>query len=65
MTVPQRQFKKNIVNDAILKEISDAIHHLAFGTVTIKVNDSKIVQIEVAENKRFDDVWSLEGGSGI
>ncbi len=65
MTVPQQQYKKNIVNDAILKEISDAIHRLAFGTVTIKINHSKIVQIEVAENRRYDDVWSVEGGGGI
>jgi hypothetical protein len=60
-----RDLKKNIVNDAILKEISDAIHRLAFGTVTIKINNSKIIQIEVAENRRFDDVWSVEGGGGI
>ncbi len=65
MTVAKQQFKKNIVNDAILKEISDAIHHLAFGTVTIKINHSKIVQLEVSENRRFDDVWSVEGGGGI
>lgn len=49
--------KKNIINDAIIKDISEAVHRLAFGTVTIKINNSKIVQIEVAENKRFDDVW--------
>ena len=65
MAVPQQQFKKNIINDAILKEISDAIHGLAFGTVTIKINNSRIMQIEVAENRRFDDVWSVEGGGGI
>lgn len=57
--------KKNIVNDAIIKDISDAIHKLAFGTVTIKVNHSRIVQIEVTENKRFDDLWTAEGGGGI
>ncbi len=58
-------FKKNIVNDAIFKEIHDAIQKLAFGSVTIKVNHFKIVQIEVSENKRFDDVWALENGAGI
>lgn len=57
--------KRNIVNDAILKDLSDVLHRLAFGTVTIKVNNSKIVQIEVTENKRFDDVWSAESGGGI
>lgn len=65
MSVPGKDFNKNIVNDAILKEISDAIHRLAFGTVTIKIHNSKILQIEVAENRRFDDVWSVEGGGGI
>ena len=48
---------KNIVNDAIIKEISDAVETLSFGTVTIKVHDRKIIQVEVAERKRFDDVW--------
>ena len=56
---------KNIVNDAIIKEISDAVGTLSFGTVTVKVHDKKITQIEVAEKKRFDDVWKVEEGGGI
>ena len=56
---------KNIVNDAIIKEISDAVETLSFGTVTIKVHDRKIIQVEVAERKRFDDVWKVEEGGGI
>ena len=57
--------KKQIVNDSILKEISKSLQGLAFGTVTIKVHNSKIVQLEVTQNKRFDDVWVSEGGAGI
>ena len=57
--------KKHIVNDAILKDISEALHRLPYGTNTIKVNNYKIVQIEVTENKRFDDVWVMESGGGI
>jgi len=57
--------KKNIVNDAILKNISESLHGLTFGTVTIKVNHSRIVQIEVTESKRFDEVWHVEDGNGI
>jgi hypothetical protein len=53
--------KKNIVNDAILKDISDKVHGLAFGTVIIKVNNSRIIQVEVTENRRFDEMWSGEG----
>jgi len=56
---------KNIVNDAIIKEISDAVGTLSFGTVTVKVHDKKITQVEVAEKKRFDDVWKIEEGGGI
>jgi len=56
---------KNIVNDAIIKEISDAVETLSFGTVTVKVHDRKIIQVEVAERKRFDDVWKIEEGGGI
>ncbi len=56
---------KNIVNDAIIKEISDAVESLDYGTVTIKIHDSKIIQIDVSERKRFDDVWRVEEGGGI
>ncbi len=60
-----RHNSKNIVNDAIIKDIADAVGSLDYGTVTIKVHESKIIQIEITEKKRFDDVWRVEGGSGI
>jgi len=56
---------KNIVNDAIIKDIADAVGSLDYGTVTIKVHETKIIQIEVTEKKRFDDVWRVEEGGGI
>ena len=56
---------KNIVNDAIIKEISDAVEALDYGAVTVKVHDRKIIQVEVAERKRFDDVLKIEEGGGI
>ena len=60
-----RQNQRSIVNDAIVKEINDAVSSLEYGTVTIRVHAAKIVQIEVAEKKRFDDVWRVEEGGGI
>jgi len=60
-----KQTQKNIVNDAIIKDIATAIGSLEFGTVTIKVHETKIIQIDVTEKKRFDDVWRVEGGGGI
>lgn len=59
------QNTKKIVNDSIMKDISDAVEKLAYGTVVITVHNKKITQIEIAEKQRFDDVWKLEGGGGI
>ena len=56
---------KRTLNETILKEIGSAVASLEYGTVSIKVHDSKIIQIEVTERKRFDEVWKMEGGSGI
>ncbi|MEI8176094.1 MAG: DUF2292 domain-containing protein [Candidatus Omnitrophota bacterium] len=56
---------KSIINDAILKDIRTAIESLEYGTVAITVHDSKIVQIDITERKRFTDVWKYEKGGGI
>ena len=56
---------KNIVNDAIIKDIAKATCSLEFGTIAIKVHNSKIIQVEVTEKKRFDDVWLTGEGGGI
>lgn len=65
MTKETSAGQKNIINDAIIKDISESVRGLSFGTVMIKVHNAKIVQIEVTQNKRFDDVWTAEGGGGI
>ncbi len=56
---------KNIVNDAIIKDIAQAVEALEYGTVTVKVHDKKITQVEVAQRKSFQDVWRIEEGGGI
>lgn len=53
---------KKLLNDSILRDIGNAVGSLEYGTVSIKVHDSKIIQIEVTERKRFDD---LENGGWI
>ena len=59
------RLKKNIVNDAIIKEVADAVGALEYGEVTLKVHNRKIIQIEVSEKKRFDEAWKIEEGGGI
>jgi len=56
---------KNIVNDAIIKDIAQAVDSLEYGTVTVKIHDRKITQVEVAQRKRFEDIWKVEEGGGI
>lgn len=65
MAVTKIAKDKSIVNDAIIKDIADAVYGLEYGVIEIKVHNSKIIQIEVTERKRFDDVWKVEGGGGI
>ena len=65
MTINSKQGSKNIVNDAIIRDITASIGSLEYGTVNIKIHERKIIQIEVTEKKRFDDVWRIEGGGGI
>jgi len=36
-----------------LAEIAAALDSLSYGTITITIHDSKLVQIEVTEKKRF------------
>ena len=57
--------KTSIVNDALIKEIRDAVQSIDYGQVQIIVQDNKIIQVEVTRRNRYDDIWRLEGGAGI
>jgi hypothetical protein len=57
--------KNPSINDVIIREIRNTIAELDYGTVTIKIHDSKIVQVEITEKKRFDDAGFVERGGGI
>jgi hypothetical protein len=52
-------------NDAIIRDIRNAIIGLDYGTVTIKVHNSKITQIEITQKRRYDDSGLVEKGGGI
>jgi hypothetical protein len=52
-------------NDRVISDIRNAVTDLDFGTVTIKVHNSKIVQLEITRKKRFDYAGSFEKGGGI
>ena len=56
---------ENTTNDAIIRDIRNAIVGLDYGTVTIKVHNSKITQIEITQKRRYDDGNLVEKGGGI
>ena len=62
--VPKKNFQRNIINDAIIKDIAEAVASLRFGEIVIKVHDSKIIQIEKTEKTRYDS-YHMEQGGGI
>jgi hypothetical protein len=56
---------ENATSDAIVRDIRNAISGLDYGTVTVKVHNSKIAQIEITQKRRYDDCNWVEKGSGI
>lgn len=62
MKDPDGPGKKNIVNDAILKDLAASAHELKFGEIHIKIHNSRIVQVDMTEKTRFDEVWIMEKG---
>lgn len=56
---------ENAANDAIIKDIRNAVVGLDYGIVTIKVHNSKITQIEITQKRRYDDSGLVEKGGGI
>ncbi len=57
--------EKNIVGNLIFEQIRQSIDAIDFGNILIKVHAGKVVQIEVTEKKRFEDLWELQDGGGI
>jgi hypothetical protein len=56
---------EKLTNDAIIRDIREAIEGLDYGTVIIKVHNGKITQIEITQKRRYDDGNWVEKGGGI
>ena len=61
----EKKNNKNATNDAIIRNIRNVIADLDYGTVTIKVHNGVVAQIEVTTKRRFDDCGLVEKGGGI
>lgn len=54
-----------ITNNTILNDIARSLEKLPFGTITIKIQDFKIVQVEITEKKRLDVMGFNDRDGGI
>ena len=63
--VIKQERNEDTTNDAIIKDIRNAVAGLDYGTVTIKVHNAKITQIEITHKRRYDDGNLYEKGGGI
>lgn len=61
----EKSTQKKNRNGYILQKLTEAVGIISYGTVSIKIHDSKITQVEITEKKRFDDIWRVEEGGGI
>ncbi len=59
------QEPKEVLPEAVVRELRSAIGRLKYGTITIKVHGSKVTQIEITEKKRFDGAADFSDGEGI
>jgi len=64
MSIKQEN-NESATNDAIVRDIRNAILGLDYGTITIKVHNAKITQIEITQKRRYDDGNWVEKGGGI
>jgi hypothetical protein len=56
---------KEALTDDVLDELVKAIRRLTYGTITLKVHNAKIMQMEITEKRRFDEQPRFEKGDGI
>jgi hypothetical protein len=49
----------------VLEELVEAVRRLTYGTITLKVHNAKITQMEITEKRRFDEQPGFEKGDGI
>lgn len=54
-----------LINESIVSDAVKKILNIKYGSITFTVHNSKIVQVEATEKKRYDDAWLLEKGGGI
>ena len=50
--------QKKDTNDKVLEEVAKALQEITYGEVVITLHNSKVVQIEKKEKKRFSLKWA-------
>ena len=56
---------KKSINESIVNDIAKKIISIKYGSITITVHNSRIVQTEIAEKERYESTWLIEKGGDI
>jgi hypothetical protein len=51
--------------DAVIQELKKIIEELVYGTITIKVHNGRVTQLEITEKRRIGEPLEFEKGGGI
>lgn len=60
-----RSEHEDVLADAVLRELAKAVARLKYGTISLKVHEGKVTQMDITEKKRFDESRGFEKGDGI
>jgi len=60
-----KQESNDASTEAIIRGLRKDVESLRYGTITIKVHNGKITQVEITEKRRFDVPMEFEKGGGI
>ncbi|MBN2129378.1 MAG: YezD family protein [Sedimentisphaerales bacterium] len=53
------------LTQAVLEELGKAVARLKYGTITLKVHDGRVTQMDITEKRRFDESPGFQKGEGI
>ena len=56
---------QQFINETILQDVLQSIAEIGYGTITLKVHNAAIAEMEITEKFRFKNTDIMEKGGGI
>ena len=56
---------QQFINETILKDVLKSIAEIGYGTITLKIHNAAIAEMDITEKYRFKNTDHVEKGGGI